>query len=137
MPYEIVPHLFLGDARDAGNVENFSMVINCTKDVPFYSDTTVNIRIPVNDTPDEAMKIIEHWNGCLDTIAKEIEKGNDVLIHCQMGRQRSAATAAAYLIKYHGHDKADAVSHIRNIKREAFFPYINFDTALCILQVAK
>ena len=49
-----------------------------------------------------------------------------MLVHCQMGRQRSAATVAAFIMWALKWPLDRAVEHIRSKKREAFFPEINF-----------
>ena len=49
-----------------------------------------------------------------------------VVVHCQAGRQRSAAVIAGYLMKYHGYSLENVIEFIRSKKREAFFPEVNF-----------
>ena len=108
------------------------MIINCTKNLPFYHEDTTNIRIPVDDLPDDRNRkiMLTHWtNDLFDSVLNHIMSGQNVLVHCQMGRQRSAATIAAFLMK-NDMSMEDAIKHIRAKKREAFFPAINFKQAL-------
>ena len=138
MLYKIIPHLWLGDVRDIQNIpETVTIVINCTKDIPFYYKNKTNIRIDVNDLGDDTYNILHYWTNTdiFQQISQEINKGNDVLVHCYAGRQRSAATIAAYLVWCRLYTKNDAIAHIRSIKREAFFPYANFDTSLSLYAV--
>jgi hypothetical protein len=46
-----------------------------------------------------------------------------------MGRQRSAATVAAFLMTS-GMRKNEAIEYIKSKKPDAFFPEVNFDNAL-------
>jgi len=134
MPVEIIPHLWLGDYKDAEHVSpHTSLVINCTHNIPFFGENTTNIRIPVDDLDDkyEQAIMLKHWTDTdlfKDTL-NHIMQGRDVLVHCQMGRQRSAATVAAFLMTS-GMSVHDAISHIKSKKRDAFFPDVNFEKAL-------
>ena len=141
MPVEILPHLFLGDANDAMNVStDVTLVINCTKNIEFYQNkeieneehkTRFNIRIPVDDDGNETQEIYKYWTQELfDKIVEHISIGNNVLIHCQMGRQRSAATVAAYIMKAINWPLKKTIEYVKNKKRDAFFPEINFIKAL-------
>jgi protein tyrosine phosphatase len=138
MIYEIIPHLWLGDVRDVKDLpENITMVVNCTKDIPFYYDNKTNIRIDVNDVPDETYNMLYYWTdtGVFRLMSLEISKGTNVLVHCHAGRQRSAATIAAYLMWRRLFTKSEAIAHIKKIKKEAFFPIVNFDLALSLYAV--
>ena len=136
MPIEIISNLWLGDNKDAEQVSaNTRLIVNCTKNLLFYCDTstTTCIRIPVNDTEDlsEQDMMLKYWtktdifSRILDTITQD----HIVLIHCQMGRQRSAATVAAFLMTS-GMTKDEAISFIKSKKPDVFFGAVNFDNAL-------
>jgi hypothetical protein len=133
MPHEIIPHLLLGDAKDAEHMSaDIKLVVNCTKNLPFYSPDTQQIRIAVDDSPDDGDAIIRYWKdpALFETITNHIMQGHDVLVHCQMGRQRSASTIAALLIKTCGWSLRDTIAFIKTKKRDAFFPDVNFMAAL-------
>lgn len=136
MPVEIIPHLFLGDYKDAEHVPfETKLVVNCTKNIPFFSNDATNIRISVDDIPDDNPEMLCAWttSDVFDQMVNHIMQMHDVLVHCQMGRQRSAATIAAFLMKMLSMSKEDAITLIKNKKREAFFPQVNFDEALSLL----
>lgn len=133
MPVEIIPFLFLGDYKDAEHVGlNTKLVVNCSKDIPFFSYDSTNIRIPVDDTPDEGNKLLNTWihSKLFDDIVNHLMQSHDVLIHCRMGRQRSAATIAAFLMKTLHWSKNEAITFIKDKKKEAFFPEPTFDNIL-------
>jgi protein-tyrosine phosphatase len=134
MPFEILPHLLLGNATDAMAVShNTKMVVNCTKEYPFYVDSayTHTHRIPVDDDGYETHLIGGYWTQELfDNISNHILQGHDVLIHCHMGRQRSAATVAAYIIRTLKWSLPETIKYIKERKKDAFFPDVNFHDAL-------
>ena len=125
--------MWLGNYNAAEHVPaSTSLVINCTNHIPFFSDHSTNIRIPVEDNEDPKQQsiIVKYWTDeLMDTILNHILQSRDVLIHCQMGRQRSAATVAAFFMTT-GMSKEDSIHKIRLKHKEAFFPDINFDEAL-------
>lgn len=133
MPHEIIPHLLLGDAKDAEHMSaDIKLVVNCTKNLPFFSPDTQQIRIAVDDIPDDNDAIIRYWRdpALFDSITNHLTQGHDVLVHCQMGRQRSASTIAALLVKTFGWSLRDTIALIKTKKRDAFFPDVNFMAAL-------
>lgn len=133
MPSEIIKHLWLGNYSDAEHVSfDTKLVVNCTHNIPFFVQNVNTIRIPVDDMDDEKEYaiMIKHWTSDLfSSILNHIMQGKDVLVHCQMGRQRSAATIAAFLMA-NGNTKDEAIALIKSKKRDAFFPKVNFDKAL-------
>jgi protein-tyrosine phosphatase len=107
--------------------------VNCTKDFPFHVvDKTVSLhRIPVDDNGCDTRLIGDYWTQELfDDISSHILQGHDVLVHCHMGRQRSAATVAAYIMSTRKWSLPKTIKHIKKCKRDAFFPDVNFQDAL-------
>jgi len=134
---EIINNLWLGDIRCAKNKvffdeNNIEIVFNCSKDIPFYSNYTKNIRIKVNDNLEK--KEINTFYLYLDKATKLIHESlldsQAVLIHCYAGKQRSASLIAAYLMRYGHLSRTDAVSTIQSKRLVAFTPGINFKDAL-------
>lgn len=112
---------------------NTWLVVNCTPNLPFCGEGTTNIRIPVYDMDDprDQESMLSYWTDTdlFEVIMNHQMQGHDILVHCQMGRQRSAATIAAYLMK--GGESLDgAIARIRSKKREAFFPSVTFMKSL-------
>ena len=60
--HEIIPYLWLGDHSDAQNIsEDISLIVNCTRNIPFFSESASKIRVPVDDTPDDNEFILHAW----------------------------------------------------------------------------
>ncbi len=102
------------------------LVINCTKNLDFLCLDTQ--RIPINDHREQEDTLF--LNGVIkeitDMIHNNLTEKTHVVVHCQAGRQRSAAVIAGYLMKYHGYSLENVIEFIRSKKREAFFPEVNF-----------
>ena len=68
----------------------------------------------------------EYTEEDLDNIIEFIKKNNDnVLIHCMMGRSRSATVILYYLIKIHNMNLDDAIEYLIS-KRYVVNPSIKF-----------
>lgn len=133
MPDEIIPCLWLGDYKDAEHVTlNTKLVVNCTRNIPFFSYDSTNIRIPIDDISDDGDVLYSIWTttDLFERITNHILQNHDVLIHCQMGRQRSAATVAAFMMQTLKLSKEQAIDLIKSKRREAFFPQATFDAIL-------
>uniref|UniRef100_A0A6C0IG47 Uncharacterized protein n=1 Tax=viral metagenome TaxID=1070528 RepID=A0A6C0IG47_9ZZZZ len=131
---KISENLFVGGIESSQKRWNeFKLIVNCTKDIPFPSQNKgLNnpecIRIPVNDTPDECDNMTKYMmeTNVLQRISEYIRKGEPVLVHCYAGMQRSCALIACYLIKYYGVTPVVAMDHIKRHRPVAFFGGANF-----------
>lgn len=133
---EILPFLWIGNYQAASYMPaNTAMVVNCTTNLPFRDDadgTQVHWRIPIEDDGDPAQQALalQHWTPALMfAIQSNLNAGRPVLVHCMAGRQRSAATVAAFFI-HNGMTPTAAVNLIQSKRREAFFPSVHFADAL-------
>lgn len=133
---EVIPYLYIGNKYSTTDVYLFDLIINCTPDLPFPPEAIQKIykqeyiRIPIKDDSFEAERlynILEKQN-ILDTITKYISQNKNVLIHCNMGQQRSCAVCACYLLKYINVDISisDVIENIKKKRPMAFFGGINF-----------
>lgn len=126
---EIIQNLFIGNKVTAdSHSENFSLVVNCTKDIPFSNKCKECIRIPINDSPDEAMSLLNYMlnTDTLEQIHNKLINKKPVLVHCFAGVQRSCAVVACYLIKYLHATPEQAVKYIKSKRNIAFFGQVNF-----------
>ena len=134
---EIIPNLWLGNIKIAKNKQffddnNISIVINCSRDIPFYSNYTNNIRISVNDNlkHNEIVRLYKYMDKSSNLIHKELLDNKSILVHCYAGVQRSASIIAAYLIKYGEMSLKTAILSIKSKRHNAFTPSVNFLEAL-------
>ena len=139
---EVDDRLFIGDIRTALSPElhrrhGFRLVVNCTTSIPFIEPKVVpgvtytRVGVEDNGRPEEVQKLGGYIPDTVAAIDKCLLEGHTVLVHCRMGRQRSAAIIAAYLMyKYPNFTHDTAISYVRYKKRDAFLPAANFYAAL-------
>jgi protein-tyrosine phosphatase len=119
--------------------KKIKVIINCTKDIDFFDDPEFinikKIRIPVDDRP--SVSYVEdnttmYYNiyEIINKIHEYIINETSVLVHCQAGKQRSAAVIAGYYIMYGKVDVNTAVNYIRTKRPKCFQPKNNFQMAL-------
>lgn len=141
---EILPWLFLGDRDDASNIcflrrHKIECIVNCTNDLPFYFKnarhpyTFQYIKCPVND--DLTMKSGKRMSQILPDVVKTLKDNamnlRPTLVHCKMGRQRSATVVAAYLLYIKRFDRVeDAIKFIQDRRCYSFYPGANFGKEL-------
>lgn len=132
---EILSGLWLGNISDAKNLEfinSLDIVINCSKDIPFLSKTTKNIRIPIDDNLEE--KEIKNLSKFLPKITSfihsSLKNNKNILVHCYAGKQRSASVIVAYLIRYLNISLEKAILLVRTKRDIIFTPCINFKSSL-------
>ena len=137
MPAHIIlPNLSIGDAVDARSAATSlkaGLIVNCTRDIPFFSpDACVGIRLPVDD--DLRASSMQKMYDCVRTVCGAIhtarQEGRHVFVHCAAGRQRSCCVVAAYLILYLHMHKAAAIQFVKSKRPVAFEPSVNFDQVL-------
>ena len=159
-PYnKISENLYLGGIQSSEkNWNDFRLIVNCTKDIPFQSeqfgqratslqqltpenakrscefgmDSPECIRIPISDTPEECENFLKYIykTNVLIIMNKAIVEGKPVLVHCYAGAQRSCALVACYLIEFYGVIPSVAMEHIRKHRPIAFFGGANFSQAI-------
>jgi protein-tyrosine phosphatase len=140
---KISDKILLGNFQAAKDREFFKKnkiraVLNCTKEVDNYFANNRDIeymRIPVDDSLKE--KDFELMLEYLPIIVEFINKHaniqkNNILVHCVAGRQRSAISVAAYLVKFHQMTPHDACKYVLDKRKEAFHfgKSLNFDQTL-------
>lgn len=134
-PYDqIVDCLFLGNRHALEYANQFSLIVNCSReqDVAFPPNHTNCIRISIEDSSDEANKLLSLIleTNVLENIHQNIVNKKRVLVHCSAGMQRSCATVACYLLQYHNMNPQQAVEYIRSKRPIAFFWTINFEKTI-------
>lgn len=139
----IINNLYIGNSFSA-NKENLEkldidLVINATPNIPFYSNNTYNIRVPVNDdlAPSSIILMANYIRKVLPIMRQYLNNNKKVLVHCRAGMQRSAAIVAAYLMTYYNMSIYDAINYIKSKRQIAFFPGPNFLHTLEIIDKRK
>ena len=140
---KIMNRIYLGNFQSAKDKEffkekNILAVLNCSKDIPnhFAHDKNIEyMRIPVDDSLKQ--KDYDQMFEYMPIIVQFIHKhnsvqGNNILVHCYAGRQRSAISVAVYLVDKYGLDPKEACEMVLKKRPEAFHfgKSLNFDQAL-------
>lgn len=112
---EVLPGLWLGNEASSQNEKfirekNISLVINCSKSIPnkFENIGVRYMRLPVNDPGplrnpwqnDDNIHMITLIPNATEAIREALEDGQNVLVHCHAGAQRSATVVINYIIHY-------------------------------------
>ena len=135
--HEIVPGIWLGNKRASENErwlkeKNITVVFNATKDIPFSTSIKKQYRIPVDDNlqPEEIRNMTLWSHEAVYKLMMEYNKGQNVLVHCAAGMQRSAVIVGMYLIATKGMSWQQAITYIQGIRPIAFRPSPNFRDSL-------
>ena len=139
----VLPSVWIGDANASANEaffrnHNVRAVLNCTPSVPnhFCGNPEIEyMRIPVHDTL--AKRDIKQLYDFFPVVCEFIHKitvlqKQTILVNCRLARQRSAASVAAYLIKFHGLNPHEAMTYLLERKPDVFSfgKSVNFAAAL-------
>ena len=130
---QIIDNLFIGNKNSLQFSNYFSLIVNCTKDIPFPSTyRNEKIRISVNDDPLESENLLRDLDTtrALEKIHYRLERKQPVLVHCFAGMQRSCAVVACYLMKYYVVSPNRVITFIQERRPVAFFGECNFRRAL-------
>lgn len=103
---KIFDFLYLGSEWNATNLEEMTEnqithVLNVTREIDnFYPAVFTYLNIREYDT--EETDLLKYWDRTFHFISDCQEGGGRVLVHCKMGISRSAATVAAFAMKFYG-----------------------------------
>ena len=131
---EIIHRLWVGNFNSSQD-RNFlighhvTVIVNCTKDLPFLDLRGVfKYRVPVDDNLETTeMESMALWlKHILPIIEAHYQKGRTILVHCMAGQQRSAIVMLCYLCQYHYKNPKMALSNMRHRRPIVFTPKMNF-----------
>ncbi|KAF5736826.1 Dual specificity protein phosphatase 1 isoform 2 [Tripterygium wilfordii] len=129
IPCKIEEGLFLGSLGAANNKSelkrlNVTHILTVASSLPpAHPDDFVYKVIPVMDRPDTDLR--QYFDECFSFIDEAKEKGGGVLVHCFVGRSRSATIVIAYLMKKHGMSLSQAQDHVKS-RRPQVCPNVGF-----------
>ena len=130
---EIIPYIFIGNYQSSLNInflkeKDIQLIINCSKNCIFLNNYKCKkIRIPIDDNKIFKNNDLLKYIDCLNIIDDFRKKKYNILIHCEVGSQRSANILLLYLIRKINLEYQTAFNIIRNIRPICFFPYNNFN----------
>lgn len=128
-PTEILPHLFIGTAKDSSNYEllktlGITAILNVSSSCPSYFEDSFDYkRIPVEDAYHE--DLLTKFRDAADFIETHYQKGGKVLVHCFAGISRSATVSISYLMLSKGWSMHQAFEFCRE-RRPCVSPNFNF-----------
>ncbi|GAA6001408.1 uncharacterized protein JCM10292_006239 [Rhodotorula paludigena] len=118
---EVSPGLWIGDygaASDHALLEkhNIASIVSAMRQ-EYATASGVDLhRVSIDDT--DKTNILEHFVPTADYIDGALQKGQNVLVHCQAGVSRSTTLVAAYLMRKHGLNVEQAVERIRAVRAQ-------------------
>ncbi|KAK2142965.1 hypothetical protein LSH36_891g01007 [Paralvinella palmiformis] len=126
-PTLVLDHLYLGNMADAHDIKllkrlKITHIVNCAatkdysselKDNPYPEDTGIDDYLEFEALDNEGYPILRHYRDTRLFIDRARRLGGRVLIHCEMGVNRSAALCIAYLMEY---QDLTLIQAIRDIK---------------------
>lgn len=129
--FEVLPHLYLASYQSASDDSpQDAYIVNCTKDLPMVRRNGMRVAVDDDMSRDAMHGMFRALPDVVDKVHELICQNIDVVVHCMAGQQRSPTVIAAYLVRYQGYSLEEAIRHIRNTKKDAFFWNINFCESL-------
>ncbi len=124
--------IFLGTREHSEDLtfiqnENIKAVVCVMKDPPILKEGINFLHISIEDLPSE--KISDHFDNFIKFINDNIQKKNNIFVHCYMGISRSPSFIIAYLIKIKKMKYIDALNFVKS-KRAQVEPNIGFEFIL-------
>jgi len=128
---EILPGLYLGNARDAADKNllterQIQTIINVSNTIPchFAGEQSFEYRqLLCEDSFNQSL--LEHFDETFQMIDERLKSNRNVLVHCQGGVSRSPSFVIGYLMKYHSKTFDQAYQWVKS-KRSIVNPNLNF-----------
>jgi protein-tyrosine phosphatase len=131
-PFHIIlSHLYIGNIDSLKSSSLFRYIVNCTRHIPSIP-TIETTRIAIHDDYNESATLLKEIESThvLERIHSSRMKGQNVLVHCHAGMQRSCAVVAMYLIKYHCMSPEEVFRFLPTKRPIAFLPEPTFRKAI-------
>ncbi len=135
LPSQITEHIFLGDEAGCNQTffqeKNIKAVLQIMPNPPNIPDEISHLHIDILDKGN--VDIIEIINRCYTFIDENIEKGNNIYIHCAMGISRSASVVIGYIMRKNRMKYNDAYKYVQS-KRPQIEPNFGFCCQLMMFE---
>ncbi|XP_075434504.1 dual specificity protein phosphatase 9 [Ascaphus truei] len=130
-PVQILPHLYLGSARDSGNMDTLAKlgiryILNVTPNLPniFEKDGEFHYKqIPISDH--WSQNLSQFFPEAIEFIDEAASHNCGVLVHCLAGISRSVTVTVAYLMQKLNLSLNDAYDFVKR-KKTNISPNFNF-----------
>lgn len=132
---QIIPGLFLGNSRDAEDLNvlrgnQIRTIVNISTSIPCFheNDKTIEyIPVPCHDSPNQ--NILQYFESIFEVIHARLSSNQNILVHCQGGVSRSPSFVIGYLMKYHSKTFEQAYEIVKK-QRKIVNPNLNFISQL-------
>lgn len=132
---QIIPGLFLGNARDAEDLnvlqENqIQTIVNISTSIPCFHESNKSfdyITVPCHDSSNQ--NILQYFESTFERIHQKLSNKKNILVHCQGGVSRSPSFVIGYLMKYQSKTFEQAYEFVRQ-QRKIVNPNLNFISQL-------
>ncbi|KAF2872442.1 protein-tyrosine phosphatase-like protein [Massariosphaeria phaeospora] len=101
------------DALQQANITYVLSVLRTPLDQNLFSPFK-HMVVEVDDMEDE--DLLQHFSSTNRFIQEGLDGGGGVLVHCAMGKSRSATCVIAYLMQKHNISASEALSHVRQAR---------------------
>ena len=128
-------HIYIGNIYSALNEDilkenNIKVIINCTTDIPFTDFKQIKYKYRFKIDDDLSRKHKDNMRHNIDKYVEHLRRhvlnGENVLVHCRAGVQRSASVVVGYLMKYEHMYLTEAVDYLQDIRDCIFRPMPHF-----------
>lgn len=113
------PILWLGNLDDALNKdwlsqEKIAVILNLSQENAHIKDLPERIKHYEINVPDHpSVRLSDHFEKTNDVLDMAIQSGKPTLVHCQVGKSRSATIVLAYLMKTFRWSLKEALEFVR------------------------
>ncbi|KAF2035448.1 dual specificity protein phosphatase 12 [Setomelanomma holmii] len=102
------------EALQQANITHVLSVLRSPLDQELFRPFKKHMIVEVDDVEDE--NLLEHLPATNRFIKDGLDSGGGVLVHCAMGKSRSATAVIAYLMQVHNISPAEALTHLRQAR---------------------
>lgn len=133
---EIIPNLWISSLKGTNNkglniLCNINILINAENDLDFLDNhTNYNSHISTNIEKYEILKTHEYLIETTNFIKSNLSKNKGILIFCNDSLQKSPLIVAAYLIRFGGLNKSEAIEVIKSKHTNGFYGGIKYEHSL-------